>query len=180
MAGVKMRRGSVLLDLGLVRAIRPLWIALLLFLPAVAQAQFTFKTNNGAITITGYTGTNGILIIPSTKNGYPVTSIGNMAFYQCVNLTNVTIGNNVTNIGSAAFWNCNRLASITVDPDNPSFSSVSGVLFNKSQTVLITYPAGLSGRYTIPNGVTNIVNQAFDGCIGFFVLFVMHTRLPPA
>ena len=64
MAGVKIRRGSVLLDLGLVRAIRPLWIAWLLLMPSVAQAQFTFTTNNGAITITGYTGPGGNVTIP--------------------------------------------------------------------------------------------------------------------
>jgi len=33
--------------------------ALLLMRPAVVQAQFTFTTNNGAITITGYTGAGG-------------------------------------------------------------------------------------------------------------------------
>jgi hypothetical protein len=34
-------------------------------LPATIQAQFTFVTNNGAITIAGYTGTGGAVIIPS-------------------------------------------------------------------------------------------------------------------
>ena len=55
-------------------------LLLLLALPAAVQAQFTYTTNNGAITITGYTGPGGAVTIPSTINGLPVTSIGDQAF----------------------------------------------------------------------------------------------------
>ena len=48
------------------------WLAL----PVLAQAQFTFTTNSGAITITGYSGSGGVVVIPATINGYPVTSVG--------------------------------------------------------------------------------------------------------
>ena len=53
---------------------------------------------------------------------------------------------------------------IDVDALNPSYSSVSDVLFNKSQSVLIQYPPGKAGSYIIPNGVTNIGQYAFSGC----------------
>src|ERR1035437_914506 len=62
-------------------------------------SQFNYTTNNGAITITGYTGSGGTAIIPDMINGLPVTCIGNNAFYTCTSLTNVTIGTNVTTIG---------------------------------------------------------------------------------
>jgi hypothetical protein len=39
-------------------------------------------------------------------------------------------------------------------------------LFNKSQTALIQYPAGINGSYAIPNGVTNIGGAAFFFCSG--------------
>ena len=53
----------------------------LLALPALVQAQFTFTTNNGAITITGYNTAAGLnVVIPAMTNGYPVTSIGVNAF----------------------------------------------------------------------------------------------------
>ena len=43
-----------------------LGLALLLLTPLAAQAQFTFVTNNGAITITRYTGSGGAVVIPET------------------------------------------------------------------------------------------------------------------
>jgi hypothetical protein len=41
---------------------------------------------------------------------------------------------------------------------------LAGILFNKSQTTLIQYPCGKAGGYTIPNGVTNIGDGAFQYC----------------
>jgi outer membrane protein assembly factor BamB len=51
-----------------------------------------------------------------------------------------------------------------VDGLNPFYSSVTGVLFNKSQTTLIQCPGGKGGSYTIPNNVTSIGYSAFDAC----------------
>jgi hypothetical protein len=42
---------------------------LLLATPVVVQAQFSYTNNNGTITITGYTGTNLDVVIPSTIAG---------------------------------------------------------------------------------------------------------------
>src|SRR5947207_3427215 len=116
-----------------------------LLTPLGAQAQFIFVTNNGAITITGYTGSGGAVVIPETLNGYPnttnatmafyhktiassvtiansVTSIANNAFYNCCRLSSVTIPNSVTSIGDQAFYGCSGLTSISVAADNPSYS----------------------------------------------------------
>jgi hypothetical protein len=114
-----------------------------------------------------------------------VLGIGARAFRNCESLTNLTIGSSVTTIGEAAFVGCwrlpevtipknvthiqqrafagpwSKLSAINVDPFNPSYSSVDGVLFNKSQTTLIQCPGGKVGSYTVPNGVTNIGSDAF-------------------
>jgi hypothetical protein len=51
-----------------------------------------------------------------------------------------------------------------VDPLNAFYSSVDGVLFNKSTNTLIAFPAGKAGSYAIPNGVTSIGEDAFNFC----------------
>src|SRR2546427_8197515 len=81
-------------------------ISLLPALPTHLQAQFNYVTNNGAITITGYTGAGGPVTIPSTTNGLPVTTIGDSAFYRKASVTSVAIPNNITNIGTYAFYAC--------------------------------------------------------------------------
>jgi hypothetical protein len=81
-------------------ATRLLPLLLLLTLPAAVQAQFTFTTNNGALTITKYTGPGGNVVIPDMTNGLPVTSIGQRAFLYSFDLTSLTIPNSVTTIGT--------------------------------------------------------------------------------
>jgi hypothetical protein len=47
--------------------------------PVATQGQLTFTTNNGAVTVTGYSGPGGRLIIPSATNGL-LTQLGFIAF----------------------------------------------------------------------------------------------------
>ena len=95
-----------------------------------------------------------------------VTSIGGSAFSGCSGLTSVTIPNSVTSIGERAFSGCSGLTSIIVVGDNPNYSSIDGVLFDKQQTTLIQCPVGKQGAYFIPNSVTSIGGSAFSGCSG--------------
>jgi hypothetical protein len=57
-------------------------VLLLLVLPATAQPQFTWTTNSegASVTITGYTGPGGAVIIPNSINNLLVTAIGERAF----------------------------------------------------------------------------------------------------
>jgi hypothetical protein len=77
-------------------------ICLLFASPIALHAQFTYATNNGTITITGYTGLGGDVIIPGEIHGLPVTSIGYSAFYFGTNLTGIVIPPGVTDIGGTA------------------------------------------------------------------------------
>ena len=60
------------------------------------------------------------------------------------------------------FTDCSGLTSIVVDASNTAYSSQDGVLYNKAKTVLIQYPGGKSGGFTIPNSVTSIGDSAFQ------------------
>ncbi|HLN71848.1 MAG TPA: leucine-rich repeat protein [Prolixibacteraceae bacterium] len=93
-----------------------------------------------------------------------VTSIGACAFSFCSGLTTVTIPSSVTSIRDEAFTASNGL--ITVDSNNPNYSSLDGVLYNKSRTVLIHCPTSKIESFIIPSSVTSIGNAAFNGCRG--------------
>ena len=95
-----------------------------------------------------------------------MTTIEYGAFEGCSGLTSINIPNSVTTIDYWAFENCSGLTSITVDTDNANFSSSEGVLFDKSQQILILCPGGKKGEYNIPNSVTTIRGCAFSGCSG--------------
>ncbi len=82
------------------------------------------------------------------------TNIGNGAFYNCSNLTNISIPNGVTSIGDYAFAVCSSLASITIP------NSVTSI-----GTQAFTECIGLIS-ITIGNGVTNIGDSAFYYCSG--------------
>ncbi|MEG1869101.1 MAG: leucine-rich repeat domain-containing protein, partial [Clostridiales bacterium] len=102
-----------------------------------------------------------------------VTTIGSYAFYGCSGLTTVTIPRGVITIGGSAFRGCMGLTSINVADDNPNYSSVDGVLFNKDKTEFISYPTGKKGAYTIPSGVTTIDSDAFRDCTGLTAVTIL-------
>jgi len=91
-----------------------------------------------------------------------VKSIGGLAFSNCGDLTSVTIGASVTTIGNDVFANCLELTAVNIDENNTNFVSDNGVLFNKAKTTLTFLPYGKAGAYTIPDGVTTVVDNAFS------------------
>jgi BspA type Leucine rich repeat region (6 copies) len=139
-------------------------LLLLLALPAVVQAQtyyytnsygiWSYTPNNGPVTITGITNlpVNGVVVIPDTINSYPVTSIGDQAFFDLTNVTSVIIPEGVTSIGFQAFELCTGLVSIAIPG---SVSQIGGSAF--------TYCAKLAS-VSIPNGVTSLADQTFEDC----------------
>ncbi|MFI3230062.1 MAG: leucine-rich repeat protein [bacterium] len=101
--------------------------------------------------------------IPATINGVNVTSIDELAFQFCENLTSLTLPSTMEAIAYNSFQGTSTLYSITVDEDNPYFSATNGVLFNKDFTKLVSYPAGNpQNNFEIPETVTEIGDYAFS------------------
>ena len=66
--------------------------------------DFTYSLNaDGGMTITGYKGTGGDVVIPSEIEGYPVTEIAGYVFNANPHVMSVIIPDTVTKIGQAAF-----------------------------------------------------------------------------
>ena len=93
--------------------------------------------------------------------GEGVDYISDYTFMDCENLEKITIPAEVTSVGSLAFWNCPNLKSMSVDESNPNYTCVNDVLFNKGKTELVKYPNAKEGKYTIPNTVRIIGEDAF-------------------
>ena len=94
-----------------------------------------------------------------------VISIGDLAFFSCSSLTSMMISASVTSIGERAFSGCPNLEEIIVSADNPVYSSLDGVLYNKNQTELLKWP-DKKWSVTIPESVTSIGYGAFSDCSG--------------
>ena len=125
----------------------------LLVVSFAAPAQFSFTTNDGAITITGYSGTNPVVTIPGSTNGYPVTAIGNSAFAYS-GLASVALPSSITLIGDYGFAGCLDLTNIAL---GSGVSSIGAFAFNDCISL---------SSVTLPDSLANIGDEAFANCSG--------------
>ncbi|MCX8512852.1 MAG: leucine-rich repeat domain-containing protein, partial [Chthoniobacteraceae bacterium] len=100
-----------------------LGILLFCFNALPLRAEFSYQQRAGSAAITGYTGPETTLVIPSIIDNLPVTSIGDWAFIGCSGLTSLIIPNSVTSIGNIAFSGCSGLTSLTVPSSVTSIGS---------------------------------------------------------
>ncbi len=109
---------------------------------------------------------SGDLAIPSTLGDYTVTGLGVHSFRLCGKLKTVSIPASVTSIYTWAFDGCSGLESFTVASGNAQYRAVNGLLLTKDGKKLVHGVTGEGGVVTIPEGVTNIGNSAFDSLAG--------------
>lgn len=138
-----------------------LCVTCILFAQNFTSGGINYKITSATTPLTVEVATNvsfGVVTIPdNVTNGnytYSVTSIGDKAFYNCSDLTSVTIPTSVTTIGFEAFYNCLGLTSFII-PN--SVTSIKQSAFESCK--------GLTS-ITIPNSINNIGVLVFSSCTG--------------
>jgi len=115
---------------------------------------FNWAVTNNIITITGYTGSSGAVVIPSTIFGLPVTTIGSNGFQNKSSITSVTIPASVTSIGSSAFNGCSRLTRIYCLGNAPTIGTS---VFGGVITGTVYHLSGTTGWTATFGGLTCVV-----------------------
>ena len=78
------------------------------------------------------------------------------------NVAKITISESVKYLGSDIVGYA-PLKEIRVSEGNEFYSSIDGVLYNKSQTEIICVPKSKSGEVVLPKGITVIGEKQFEG-----------------
>lgn len=87
--------------------------------------------------------------------------IGDNAFFRCNSLTHVFIPASVKEIGKDAFTALVSIENFEVDPENESYCTWEGILFNKDMTLLVAWP--FTRRHVaVPEGVQKIYGEALN------------------
>ncbi|MBE6787711.1 MAG: leucine-rich repeat domain-containing protein, partial [Ruminococcaceae bacterium] len=134
-----------------------------------------YTVDDGEIIITNCDSfITGDVVVPAEIGVYPVTTIADNAFANCVNITSIEFQSNIKSIGEMAFYDCKNLMSISLPS---SVTSIGDFSFAKcSNLAQIDLPESLvsigeSAFYqsglesiTIPKNVNAIGNRAFLEC----------------
>lgn len=138
---------------------------------------------------------NQDVYVPKMVDGYTVTGIGEMAFsnsnaslekpvgeavtvmlpdtlnvigekaFFCTKVNSVPIPASVQLIGSGAFAGCINLKQHAIIGNNDTFAIIDGVLYNKADKELLSYPFGrkIEADIGMPSGIIAIGDYAFYG-----------------
>ena len=118
----------------------------------IGDLYYDLNTESSTATVVAkpsgkYTG--DITIPPSVEYNsetFSVTAIVN-AFYECADLTSVTLPNSVKRVSDYSFYGCSSLESIVAN-----------------DKIFARLPMSYSGSYTIPEGIQTIAGNAFQKC----------------
>lgn len=140
----------------------------------VSDFDYSIDGVTGTATIKGYNGTDSVVYIPQTVEGYTVTSVGGFkgnrtvtkvivpdgvteiqkyCFYNCVNLEEVDLPDSITSLGDNCFSDCINLSKINIPRG----------LKEMGYSVFYNTPS-LTSALTIPEGVEKIQESTFERC----------------
>ena len=155
----------------------------------IIKGNLTYTVNDDGQTVTltdGSSATGSITIPDAIEKGeesYPVTGVGDWAFYLCIALENVTFSGNVGSIGDNAFQYCTVLNTVTFFGGVDSIGSSAF----ESCTALenVTFPGNVGSigedvfwgcsalnTVTFSGDVTSIGDYAFQYCTKLTTIYV--------
>ena len=134
---------------------------------AQGTLNVTYEVTEAGIIITGCTDEDlSELFIPETIFGKPVVGIADYALKG--NIRKVILPRTITDISPLSFRRCTGLSQVNIS--NGEFVSVYNAVYALDEQhrpeKLIYCPRGFEGALTIPEGVTEIADDAVFGCPG--------------
>ena len=149
------------------------------------NAYFTLDMNSGLLTIEGEGRIDDTAEYESAWNAWHrnirnvvisdgITEIGSFAFYSCLYLESVSVGNaKITRVGDHAFEYCYNLEKL----DLPDLTEIGDYAFSESRLQEFTVPEGVrqlkAGTFMncqsltavhLPEGLTDLGDFCFSGC----------------
>lgn len=138
-------------------------------------AELLFEPKNNFYSVSGYTNSSGIVIIPKEYNSIPVRAIDSNAFKGCEDIEILVIPDSVYSIENGSFSGCSALRTVSL-PN--SVTTIYGRAFNDCVLLdNIVLPSSLETieqyafnncaslkELVIPSNVKHIGNKAFNGC----------------
>ena len=118
--------------------------------PDVPGYEYTVRAD-GTATITGYTGSDVDLVIPTWAGGVHVTSIDTMAFANNHTIESVTLPGTVTDTGMMSFFGCTSLKKVVL---GEGITTVARGSFNECAALR---------EIVFPSTLTTIDTVAFQG-----------------
>ena len=120
---------------------------------AVSSKDFYYEVSaDGTATITHYSGSAQVVVVPLNLDGYPVVAIGDESFRDSHDVTEVVISDGITEIKSSAFVYCAGLEKVSIPP---SVKTIGYHAFGGCRSLK---------EVELSEGLLNIEERAFEGC----------------
>ncbi len=140
------------------------------------KKNFEYKIENGGAVITGYNGNyfDTEITIPQRLGGYPVTEIGEKAFYQNEEIKKVNFPDTLTKISNYAFYYCSALENVQLSKNLIeighyafAYCPLKELVFPDSVKTIyryVVYGSKTLKRVYVGSGANNIYGGAFAAC----------------